>query len=96
MNASPPSRFPGGVLLAMAGVGAGFVIMIGAGFYLSGQPAPSAIVNSLPVAIAVLVAVVIIAAKRWRPGRPRASDRGHPPRRIRFPSPAPASPAPGQ
>lgn len=76
MSAAPPSRFPGGFLLAMAGVGAGFVIVIGAGFYLSGQPAPSAIANSLPVAVAVLVAVIVVAAKRWRPGRPRASDWG--------------------
>jgi hypothetical protein len=76
MSAAAPSRFPGGVLLAMAGVGAGFVIVIGAGFYLSGQPAPSAIANSLPVAVAVLAAVIVVAAKRWRPGRPRASDWG--------------------
>lgn len=76
MSASPPPRFPGGVLLAMAGVAAGFVVVIGTGFYLSGEPAPSAIANSLPVAIGVLVAVIIVAAKRWRPGRPRASDWG--------------------
>lgn len=60
----------------MAGVGAGFVIVIGAGFYLSGQPAPPEIANSLPVAIGVLLAVIIIAAKRWRPGWPRATDWG--------------------
>jgi hypothetical protein len=72
----PPSSGPWGLLLAMAGVGAGFVIVIGAGFHVSGQPAPPEITNSLPVAIGVLVAVVIVAAKRWRPGGPCATAWG--------------------
>src|SRR6267142_2724103 len=40
-----PSRGYLGVMVAMAGVGAGFVIVIGAGFYLSGRPAPPEIAN---------------------------------------------------
>src|SRR5205823_1512260 len=52
-----PSGRYGGLLVAMAGVGAGFVVVIETGFLLSGQPAPAVISHSFYGAIAVLALV---------------------------------------
>jgi hypothetical protein len=77
--ATPPlaTTLPGfiaeraGALLIVAGVGAGFVIVIGAGFKISGQPAPAEIaalfypaIVAFPIIVAV--AIRVIAAQRAR------------------------------
>ena len=55
----------GGVLLAMAGVGAGFVIAIAAGYRLNDQQAPAVIDGAFYPAIAALVLVLAAAVALW-------------------------------
>jgi hypothetical protein len=59
-----------GALLAVVGVGAGFVVVLGAGFRLSGDTAPAGLDHALWPAVAVLVAVVAwfvrVMVPRWR------------------------------
>jgi len=66
----PPSRAPG-VLLAAAGVAAGFVVMIGAGFRLNHQTAPAEIDAVFVPALLVLLATITVGAIAWR----RSSQR---------------------
>jgi len=68
------SRF--GLLLAMAGVGAGFVVVLDAGFMFSGAPAPTEISTAFYPALAVLSAVIGYAIHylATRPGGPGLSD----------------------
>lgn len=47
-----------GVIAAIAGVGAGFIVVIGAGFLISGDPAPQELMMLFYPAIGVLVAAV--------------------------------------
>lgn len=70
-----------GVLLAITGVGAGFIVAIGAGFRISGQMAPAGIDALFYPAVVVLalvlmLAVRLIAAHRSRPRTLGAASLG--------------------
>jgi hypothetical protein len=67
----------GGVLLAMAGVGAGFIVAIGAGFRITEQAAPAPLDSLFYPAIVVLLLVVGVATWRFvnAPGRSAAIPR---------------------
>jgi len=63
-GASPqPFMGMGGLLLAIAGVGAGFVVVIGAGFMISGDPAPAEIMDLFYPAVGLLIVVLGFAAR---------------------------------
>jgi hypothetical protein len=63
-GASPqPFMGTGGLLLAIAGVGAGFIVVIGAGFMISGDPAPVEIMDLFYPALGVLIVVLGFAAR---------------------------------
>ena len=70
----PPSRVAG-LLWAMAGVGAGFVVVIGAGFRLHHQAAPAVIDAGFFPALLVLAAALAMAVLGWRRA-PRNADGG--------------------
>lgn len=55
-----------GLLLAMAGVAAGFVVVIGVGFRLHHQTAPAAIGAAVLPALAVLAATIVAGVIGWR------------------------------
>ncbi len=58
-----------GVLLAMAGVGAGFIVVLGAGFHMNHQQAPAFIDASFSPAIVVLVLITLFVAWRFYAAR---------------------------
>jgi hypothetical protein len=78
---SPRSPDSLGAQLAVVGVGAGFVLMIAAGFRISGGPAPAGLDHALWPAAAVLAAVIAwfvrVMVPRWRGHavRRRAAER---------------------
>lgn len=63
-----------GLLVAMAGVAAGFVVVIGTGFKLSGDTMPREIGATYMPAFVVLVAALIGGVVYWR-GQPRGMAR---------------------
>jgi hypothetical protein len=73
---SPPAYRPPsavlGLLLAMAGVGAGFVVAIGAGFRLNHQAAPAVIGAGFFPALLVLAAAIAMGVIGWRRAPPNA------------------------
>lgn len=73
-NAIPPfrARAPG-VLMAMAGVGAGFLVVLGLGFRISGDPEPVMIAGAFHPAIGVLVWVAVQGIRHLARRRARAT-----------------------
>lgn len=55
----------GGVMLAMAGVASGFVVVIGTGYRLSGEPAPVEISSIYYGSIGVFALVIGLAIAHW-------------------------------
>ncbi len=63
----PPPRQRLGALLAIIWVGAGFIVLLGGGFRLHDQDAPSFLGWGFWPAIVLFVAISIYAAAKWRP-----------------------------
>jgi membrane protein implicated in regulation of membrane protease activity len=67
-----------GLLLAMLVVAAGFILVLVAGFHLSGQAAPAALDDAVLAALLILIPAVIagsVAIRRWRRRRKRRSAK---------------------
>lgn len=77
--AAPRADLPG-LLLAMAGVGAGFVVLLGLGFRIAGTPAPAPLPSLFAPACVVFVLVIAYAAAGLR----RAGVRLPRPRLVLF------------
>lgn len=91
-DGSPPlaSAVPGFIaeraaaLLVVAGVGAAFIIVIGAGFRISGDPAPAGITALFYPAVIALPVIVVVAVRLIAAQRRREREQGVVPLRVQI------------